>query len=245
MRVLIVGATSGIAKECARIWAKQPDAEFVLVGRNEAALEAVAADLRVRSTTEKTSVFALDITDAVAVAALEPKLVALGNYDVVLIAQGELTDQKEAQASVSVIDRSLTLNVTSVGIFAELGARLLERSGRGNLAIFGSVAGDRGRRANYSYGAAKAFIDTYVQGMRHRFAGTGISVTVIKPGPTATAMTTALATSGKLAPADAVAKEIVAGIAKGKPVIYAPGLWRIIMLVVRMIPSPIFNKLNF
>jgi decaprenylphospho-beta-D-erythro-pentofuranosid-2-ulose 2-reductase len=245
MRILIVGATSGIAKECARIWAKKSPVDLVLVGRNQAALEAMAADLKVRSAGSTAEVFALDLTDATAVAALEPKLVSLGNFDTVLIAQGELTDQTEAQASVAVIDRSITINATSVAMFAELGARLLEKTGRGNLALFGSVAGDRGRRANYSYGAAKSFIASYVQGMRHRFAGTGIKVTVIKPGPTATPMTTALATGGNLAPADVVAAQIVAGIAKGKPVIYAPGLWRIIMLVVRLIPTPIFNKLNF
>jgi len=81
--------------------------------------------------------------------------------------------------------------------------------------------------------------------MRHRFAGSGIRVTVIKPGPTATPMTTALATSGNLASASQVAADIVSGISGGKSVVYTPGLWRYIMLVVRLIPQPIFDKLNF
>jgi short-subunit dehydrogenase len=244
MRILIVGATSGIAKECSRIWAKQNEVDFVLVGRNQKALDDVAADLRVRSKRASTHVFAFDLASADEVAAHEPEIASIGEYNIVLIAQGELTDQSAAQESVRVIAKSLQLNVTSVAMFLELGARLLEPTGRGNLAVFGSVAGDRGRRSNYTYGAAKAFIASYVQGMQHRFAGTEIKVTTVKPGPTATAMTTAMA-GRKLAPADAVAAEIVSGIKKGKPVIYAPGLWRAIMLVIRFIPTRIFNKLNF
>lgn len=245
MRFLIVGANSGIAKECARIWAKQGTPELVLVGRNLSALEGVAADLKVRNPGAQTAVHALELTDAKAIENLEVELKAHGNYDVVLIAQGELTNQAEAQASVETINSSLTLNVTSVAVFAELGARLLEQNGGGRLAIFGSVAGDRARRSNYTYGASKAFIASYVQGMRHRFAGSQIKVTVIKPGPTATPMTTALATGGNLAAPDAVARIIVGAVSKGKPVVYAPGIWRYIMLVVRLIPTPIFNKLNF
>lgn len=219
--------------------------DFVLVGRNRQTLEAAAADLKVRGAGVSAQVFALDLTDVSAIEILEADLKALSGFNLVLVAQGELTDQHTAQSSVGALARSITINATSVAVFAELGARLLELSGGGNLALFGSVAGDRGRRANYSYGASKAFVAAYVEGMRHRFAGTKIKVSVIKPGPTATAMTAALSTSANLASAEAVASEIVAGIAKGKAAIYAPGIWRLIMLVVRLIPAPIFNKLNF
>jgi decaprenylphospho-beta-D-erythro-pentofuranosid-2-ulose 2-reductase len=244
MRLLIVGATSGIAKECARIWAKEAQPHFVLLGRNQGKLDAVAADLKVRNSSAQVTSMALDLTDPDAVSGIESDLTALGSYDVVLVAQGELTDQTDAQSSAKVLGQSLTLNVTSVAMFAELGARLLEKSGKGTLAIIGSVAGDRTRRSNYSYGASKAFIASYVQGMRHRFAGTKITVSVIKPGPTATPMTTALATSGRLASVEDVAATIVSGLAKRQGTIYAPGIWRVIMLVIRMIPTPIFNKLN-
>ncbi|MFM7030730.1 MAG: SDR family NAD(P)-dependent oxidoreductase [Micrococcales bacterium] len=245
MRILIVGATSGIAKECARIWAGKPGSQvaFLLVGRNQAGLDAVAADLVVRNPSARVRTFALDLTDPARISKLETELGALGLLDIALIAQGELTDQSLAQASTEALEKSVTINATSVALFAELSARLM--SGGGKIAVIGSVAGDRGRRANYAYGASKAFLHTFVRGMQHRFAGTGVLPIIVKPGPTATPMTTALAVSGKLAPADAVAREIVSGIAKGKKTIYAPGLWAVIMLVVRLIPSPIFDKLNF
>lgn len=245
MRILIAGATSGIAKECARIWAQADGIELILVARDAQKLDAMAADLRVRSPKVGVQTFTLSLVDPVEVADLETKIRTLGELDVALIAQGELTDQHLAQSSAETLANSLTINATSVALFAELAARIMERQGHGSIALIGSVAGDRARRANYSYGAAKAFIDTYVRGMRHRFAGSGIRVTVVKPGPTATPMTTALAASGKLASASQVATNIVAGIAGGKAVVYTPGLWRFIMLVVRMIPQPIFDKLNF
>lgn len=249
MKILIIGATSGIAKECARIWAARSTSaspnSLVLVARNAESLATTSADLRVRNKTAEVLTYASSLTDTEEISRLEPQLRAGGPYDVVLIAQGELTQQSEAQSSVSALHQSLTINATSVAVFAELGARLLEPQGKGTLAIFGSVAGDRTRRSNYSYGAAKAFLASYVNGMRHRFAGTNVNVVIIKPGPTATPMTTALATSGRLAPASAVAADIVEGIAKGKRQIYTPGIWAIIMLVVRLIPGFIFNKLDF
>lgn len=245
MRILIAGATSGIAKECARIWAQSEGTELVLVARDTQKLAAMAADLRVRSPKVAIQSFSLNLVDPAEVADLETRLRALGELDVALIAQGELTDQGLAQSSAEALAKSLTVNATSVALFAELAARIMEPQGHGSIALIGSVAGDRARRANYSYGAAKAFIDTYVRGMRHRFAGSGIRVTVIKPGPTATPMTTALATSGNLASASQVAADIVFGISGGKSVVYTPGLWRYIMLVVRLIPQPIFDKLNF
>jgi len=245
MRILIVGATSGIAKECARIWAGNTGSqvEFVLVGRNQTGLESVAADLKVRNPSSTLSTFSLDLTDSAQISQLETELGALGWLDVALIAQGELTDQALAETSPEALAKSVTVNATSVALFAELAARLMPNGGK--IAVIGSVAGDRGRRTNYAYGASKAFLHTYVRGMQHRLAGTKILPIIVKPGPTATPMTTALAVSGKLAPADAVARQIVSGIAKGKKTIYAPGLWAVIMLVVRLIPSPIFNKLNF
>ena len=115
----------------------------------------------------------------------------------------------------------------------------------GTLAIIGSVAGDRGRKSNYIYGAAKGLVARYAQGLQHRLANTNVKVVLIKPGPTDTPMTALQKQEGmKLAKVDDVAAMIVNGIARGKPVIYAPGKWALIMMVVRHIPSAVFNRIN-
>ena len=109
--------------------------------------------------------------------------------------------------------------------------------------MIGSVAGDRGRKANYVYGAGKGMVERYTQGLQHRFAYTDIKIVLIKPGPTATPMTAHLP-SGGLAPVDQVARAIVKAIEAGKPVAYVPAKWQLIMLIVQHLPRWIFHKLN-
>ena len=113
---------------------------------------------------------------------------------------------------------------------------------KGSIALIGSVAGDRGRKSNYVYGAAKGMVALYAQGLQHRFAGTGVHVTLVKPGPTDTPMTAGM--KGKFASAEEVAKMITLGIESKIAVIYAPSKWWLIMTVIRHLPSFIFNKLN-
>jgi short-subunit dehydrogenase len=121
----------------------------------------------------------------------------------------------------------------------------MEKAGSGVIGIIGSVAGDRGRKSNYVYGAAKGLVTRYAQGMQHRFAGSGVSVVLIKPGPTDTPMTAQMKAKGvKLASVEGVAQNIVDGMARRQAIVYAPGQWRLIMLVIRLLPSFIFNKMN-
>jgi hypothetical protein len=249
MKIAIVSATSTMAQAAARNWAKafnaepQGELEFVLVGRNQAALDVVAADLLVRAPKAKASVVAIDMLER---DAIEATVTNMGQLDVALVCQGELTDQEAAQADAAVLDNSVQVNVVSPTLFAESIARKFETQGFGKLAIIGSVAGDRGRRANYAYGASKAFLATYAQGLVHRFAATKVSVLLIKPGPTASRMTLSLPNPpARLADPETVAGQIVKAVNSGKRgVLYTPPIWAIIMLIVRLLPGFIFNRLN-
>jgi short-subunit dehydrogenase len=130
-------------------------------------------------------------------------------------------------------------------MYAQGFARHMAQAGQGTLAIIGSVAGDRGRRSNYVYGAAKGLVTRFAQGLQHRLAGTGVKVVLIKPGPTDTPMTAHFKAQGaSLAPVSAVAQATVAAIDKGQAVAYVPGKWWLIMMVVRHLPAFIFNKIN-
>ena len=130
-------------------------------------------------------------------------------------------------------------------LFAEAFAGHLANAGQGTLALIGSVAGDRGRKSNYVYGAAKGMVTRYAQGLQHRFAGSDVKIVLIKPGPTDTPMTAHLKAQGaKLTPVAEVAQKIVNAINRGQAVTYAPGKWRLIMWVIRHLPRGIFNKLN-
>jgi decaprenylphospho-beta-D-erythro-pentofuranosid-2-ulose 2-reductase len=244
-RIVIVGAASAMAKECARLWSKESTIHFSLVVRDEDRIKPFVQDLLVRNPNLKVEVFAIDFTSEIEISRLVNELSSNAPIDIVLIAHGTPPDQFNCEKSLNLCKEALEINGVSPCLFAEAFAGVMQNQDKGNIAIIGSVAGDRGRKSNYIYGAAKGLVSRYAQGMQHRFAGAGIVVTLIKPGPTATPMTEKLRGNGmKFAPVGLVAKEIVDGIAKGKTVIYTPKKWQIIMLIIQHLPSFVFNKLN-
>ncbi len=241
-RIIIIGASSAIAEHCARLWAQQP-ADFVLVGRDRERLERVAADLQVRSPQSSAQSVVIDFNDAAAIAALAAQTATDGKIDIVLIAHGNLPVQADCEQDILQSQQALEINGVSPVLFAEAFAAQLQKAGRGTLAIIGSVAGDRGRKTNYVYGAAKGMIERYAQGLQHRFAGTPVKIVLTKPGPTATPMTAHLPPRGLASP-EAVAQAIVAAIEQGSPVVYAPARWALIMMIIRHLPRFVFNRLN-
>lgn len=244
-RIVIVGATSAMAEHCARLWLQQAPAELVLLGRDQARLQRVAADLTVRSSLSSIEVQVADFLDEAAIDATVQQLCAVRVPDVVLIAHGTLPDQQTCQQDLKATRQALEVNGISPVLFAEAFVTRLQAAGRGTLVMIGSVAGDRGRKSNYVYGAAKGLVTRYAQGLQHRLAGSGVKVVLVKPGPTATPMTAHLAGQGPaLAPVEDVAKAIVEGTAKGKSVIFAPGKWWLIMMIIRHLPAFVFNRMN-
>jgi decaprenylphospho-beta-D-erythro-pentofuranosid-2-ulose 2-reductase len=244
-KIVIVGATSAMAVHCARLWVQDQSVSLVLVGRALARLERVVQDLKVRSPNSEVHAIAMSFVDPVAIQQLANDIAAKGAVDIALIAHGSLGDQTESQTDLQRCQQELEVNGISPVLFAEAFAQTMALANQGTLAVIGSVAGDRGRKSNYVYGAAKGLVARYVQGLQHRFAGTRVSVVLLKPGPTETPMTAALTAQGvKMASVQVVAQGIVAAIEQKKLVAYVPGKWWVIMMVIRHLPSFIFNKLN-
>lgn len=244
-RIAIIGATSAIAEHCARLWVKENNVELILVGRNLAKTEQIAADLRVRSPQSKIVALVTDFVNPIEIQRCIADITQKGNLDIVLIAHGSLPDQSVCQQDLQANQEALCINGISPVLFAEASIMAMEQTNRGTLAIIGSVAGDRGRKSNYVYGAAKGLVSRYAQGLQHRLAKTQVKVVLIKPGPTDTPMTAHLKQQGgKLANVEDVALTIVKGITQGKPVIYAPAKWALIMLVIRHLPRFIFNRMD-
>ncbi|PUE59655.1 short-chain dehydrogenase [Limnohabitans curvus] len=243
--IVIIGATSAMAEHCARLWVQAAPVRLTLVGRDEARTRRVADDLRVRSPQSDVHVMTSDFVDAAAIQRTVSHIVNQAAVDVVLIAHGVLSGQGTCQDDLLACDAALQVNGVSPVLFAEAFAKPMVATNHGTIAIIGSVAGDRGRKTNYVYGAAKGLVSRYAQGMQHRLAQTNVKVVLIKPGPTDTPMTSDLKAKGqKMASVEVVAQDIVKGIASGKPVVYTPGIWQVIMLVVMHLPRFVFNKLN-
>jgi len=240
-KILVLGATSGIAEACVRLWAARGDSLF-LVARNQGRLNTVAADASVRGASY-VGLAAADLNDTAA----HPELLAhaadaLGGIDIAFLAFGVLGDSDDHSfaAAAPVLHTNLIAAASAVLWLADY---FVPRHA-GTLAVLSSVAGDRGRKSNYIYGASKAGLSALVDGLRNRIDREGVRVMTIKPGPVRTAMTESMKGSARFADVEKVAATLVAAIDKGTDVVYVPGIWRVIMAVVRSIPERIFKKLN-
>jgi len=242
-RVLALGATSAIAQATLRLLAEQ-GASFFLVARNPQKLAAVRDDLLTRGAGAATAVVAdLDDTSAHP-ALLAQSVAALGGIDLALLAHGVLGDQAEAERNFAAAEAILRTNFLSAVSLIGWLASYFEKERRGVLAVISSVAGDRGRRSNYVYGASKGGLNVFLDGVRNRIARAGVQVLTIKPGFVATPMTAHLPPNALFAQPAQVAQHILRAIRKRKDVAYVPPFWGLIMLVVRSIPGRIFRKLN-
>jgi len=242
-KILVLGATSGIAEATCRIWASQ-GASMFLVARNAEKLAAVAADLRTRGASYiDTAVIDLDDTNQ------HPALLAhavnsLQGLDVAYLAHGILGDQHAAEQDFNTAAHILYTNLMApVSLLTWLANYFVERRS-GTIAVLSSVAGDRGRRSNYVYGSSKAGLSAFLEGLRNRVDRDGVTVLTIKPGPVKTSMTAHMKGNDKFADVDEVAQSIVKAIDKRQDNLYVPFQWQPIMFVVRHIPERVFKKLN-
>lgn len=240
--MLILGATSGIAAATARIYAAE-GASLVLVGRDQERLAAMGAELLAAGASHCRAE-CLDLAASPSAEALARLVEPAGGVDHILVAYAVMPGQAEAAADLSLAHRMIETNYASTALWALAAANLLERQGHGALVVLGSVAGDRGRRKNFIYASTKAGVETLVEGIAHRFAGTPLRAVVVKPGPTATAMTADSPPGRHLVPADSVARVVRSAAERGGPVQYAPRYWWWIMLVVRALPWWLFRRID-
>ena len=239
--VLILGATSDIAKATARALARAGH-NLYLAARREEPLRDLAADLRLRHGVEvKTGTFdALHVaTHASFYEALDPK------PEITICAFGYLGDEARARRDPEEAERILRTNYSGAVSILNVVAEDYAAQGSGTIVGISSVAGDRGRKSNYLYGSAKAGLTTYLAGLRHRLAGQGIHVMTVKPGFVRTRMTEGMDLPGPLtATPDQVAADILKGLRRRRRTIYSLWVWRYVMWIIRLVPEPLFLKTN-
>lgn len=237
-----IGATSKIAIEMARIWAK--DNNFVLASRNKSDLKAISKDLIVRGA-KNVEVFSLP-----ELMGHKTQISIAMPMDRLLISLGSLSNQKNWQDQDQYRHTEWKTNTSDVIDWIEWGASQIEKTNRGQICVMTSVAADRAKRSNYGYGAAKAALDFYLEGISHRLSkiqgNTNLNrVTVLKPGPTRTPMTSDMVGKKKLAAPKSVAMSFCKAIDKRKYIVYAPFQWKLIMLIIKYLPKKIWFKTDF
>ncbi len=240
--ILVFGASSAICHELLKLYAAE-GAKYFLVGRDAAKLAAVADDLVARGgTVSGTASYDFNQWQHHQACVTQARD-SLGKFDIVIVAHGSLPDQAECETASAPVKACMDDNFTSAAIIIQACAQQLALQGQGTLAVVSSVAGDRGRKSNYAYGAAKAGIDALVQGLQGRFSGSAVRVVNIKPGMMVSPMTAHLKHGPIWSTPVAIAPGIYRAISSGRRVCYVPGYWRLIMLVIRVLPTGILAKL--
>jgi decaprenylphospho-beta-D-erythro-pentofuranosid-2-ulose 2-reductase len=237
---LVLGASSSVARAFARL-AARGGADLILAGRDVDDIERSAADARLRgggSVDVRSFDAAERASHAGFVAALPERPLN------VFLAFGLLHPQAAAERDPALAEAMIDVNyLGAVSVLGRL-APVMAAHGRGAIVVLSSVAGDRGRPSNYIYGSAKAGLNVYLQGLRAKLAGAGISVTTVKPGFLDTAMTWGLPGMFLVASPQACAAACLRYAAKGRDVAYFPAFWRLIMAIIKAIPETIFKRLR-
>lgn len=242
-KVIVLGATSGIALEVQRQLA-QCACELLLVARSPERLAALQSDLLARGAPQVLT-YSADLSSiSQHNGVLEFACRQFPDFDTVLLAYGCMHNQKSSENSVVVLAEELQVDFVSAAAILTLFAGELECRRTGCIAVITSVAGDRGRRSNYVYGSAKGGLSLFVQGLRSRLYSAGVRLITIKPGPVQTPMTDGLPHAAHFADPQQVARDIVRVLQRRSPdVLYTPKIWRYIMTAIQLIPEAIFKRL--
>ena len=246
MRVVLLGATQGMGRALARRLAARGET-IALLGRSRRDLERSARDLELRGARSPVATAECDLEQPEGFErALDSIEDQIGVFDTVVVSAALFASQAELEEDPELTRRLLDLDFTATVLFCEAARRrLLERGGGGTLCVFGSVAGDRGRKPVVLYGAAKAGLAAYLEGLDHRYHARGLRVVCVKPGFVRTAMTAELKPPPFAGEPDAVAARVLRAIDRSTPVIYAPAPWRALMGVIRLLPRAVMRRVDF
>ena len=244
MKVVTLGATRGIGRSLARCFAERGDSVHVL-GRNADDVGKCAEDLKIRGAASVSTGVCDLMAPATFGEALDAADAALGGFDTVILSAGVFGTQDELANDRARAAAVLTANFTNTVLFCEEArVRLLARGG-GRLTVFSSVAGERGRKPVVIYGATKAGLSAYLEGLDTLYRTQGLITTTVKPGFVRTGMTQGLKEPPFAGDPDDVARTVLAAILRGAPVVYAPTIWALVMMVIRLLPRAVMRRVNF
>lgn len=245
MKAALVGATRGMGRALARLLAES-GAQIFLLGRDPAELGASARDLEARGAIAPVKTAVLDLANpADFAAALDDADGALGQFDTLVVTGGLFARQEELAADPPRLERMLHVNFTGTVLLCQMVAERMAARGGGTICAFSSVAGDRARRSNYLYGASKAGLSAFLDGLGQAYAERGVKVICVRPGFVKTGMTAGLPVPPFAGEPESVARAVLVALAGDRPVVYVPGLWRWVMLIIRALPRSVMRRLKF
>lgn len=243
-KILVFGATSKLAEETVR-HIKGVGTKVMLVAQNQSKLDVIYKELKTWNPEVEYFTYILDALDfANHQTMFDEAINKLGGLDTFFVAHGTLPDNEKIRKDATQTVKEFNINCLSVISLCTICSNFFENQRKGTIAVISSVAGERGRQSNYIYGAAKAGVSAYLQGLRNRMFEFGVTVITIKPGMVKTPMTLGMPDSPLFAKPDKVGKDIYKAIKNKKDIIFTPSYWKIIMTIIKLIPESIFKKLK-
>jgi decaprenylphospho-beta-D-erythro-pentofuranosid-2-ulose 2-reductase len=243
-KVVLLGATKGMGRALARRMAARGD-RLALLGRDPEDLARSAADLEARGAAGVATATCDLLRPETFARALDEADRALDGFDTVVVTAGLFASQEALETDADLRDRLLTADFTNTVHFCELVRERLVARGGGTLCVFSSVAGDRARKPVILYGAAKAGLTYYLNGLDAKYRDHGLRTILVKPGFVRTGMTAGLPEPPFAGDPDQVAAAVLKAIERGAPEVYAPGIWRFVMLAIRSLPRAVMRKIKF
>ncbi len=240
-RIVVIGATSAIAAEMVRSFARGAN-QLYLIGRSKSKLEALSKTMDC----PPVGVQAADFLQTENAAKwVEQAVEALGGIDIALIAHGYIGEQLRSEEDYGHAEEIFQTNFLSAVAFLIPLSQIMERQGSGKIAVMASVAGDRGRPRNYTYGTAKGALNLYLQGLRSKLWDSGVEVYSFKLGPVITPMTEEHNKNFSFSTTERVVDIMMATLQSRRYTRYVPGFWCWVMWVVRWLPEPVFQRIKF
>lgn len=245
MKVALLGGTKGMGRALARLLAEKGHS-LCLLGRNVEDLESSARDLEVRGGGGPVSVARCDLLEPETFGpALDEAEEKLSGLDTVVVTAALFATQEALEADRARARDLLTANFANTVVFCEEARERLLAKGGGTLCVFSSVAGERGRKPVVLYGASKAGLSAYLEGLDHRYRSRGLVTVCVKPGFVKTGMTAGLPEPPFAGEPEGVARDVLRAIERGKPVVYTPAIWGLVMLAIRNLPRFVMRRIGF
>jgi decaprenylphospho-beta-D-erythro-pentofuranosid-2-ulose 2-reductase len=241
--ILILGATSSIARATANEFAAK-GYPLYLASRDEIELMRIATDIHLRYGVKVEYGF-FDV-EAFSDHSLffEQVIKETGGLSGVLLACGYSSRHQKAIQDFTEAQKILNANFVGCCSILTYCANYFEKQKEGFIIGISSVAGDRGRQSLYLYGAAKAGLNHFLQGLRNRLFSSNVQVITIKPGFVDTPMTFGKPGMFLVASPDSIGKKIVHALDKKRNIVYLPWFWRYLMLIIKSIPECLFKRTN-
>ncbi len=239
--VLIIGATSDISIELAKIYAKN-NHDLILTARDPNKLNSLIKYLKINYDINVEAI-QFDIINFDTHKSFYNNLA--NKPSIVILVSGYMTDQILCQKNFKNSLNTISVNYLGPVSILNIIAIEMKKKKSGSIVGVSSVAGERGRRKNYIYGSSKAGLSTYLSGLRNELNSFGIKVLTVKPGYVKTKMTKDLKLPNILvSKPDDIAKKIFVAEQNGKDVIYSKFIWKVIIFIINLIPEFIFKRTN-